>query len=66
MSLIQAITKAQQLTERTRRQYIVLEESMRAHAPSYHVTDGPDWHRAAARAPEYAARYKQVYPAVGR
>jgi hypothetical protein len=64
MSLIQAIARAQALTEQTCRQYIVLAELKQRHKPSYRVTDGFDWYRYAAGAPEHAARYRQVYPAV--
>ena len=62
MSLIQAIQRAQNLTEQTGRSYIVLEEKFARHKPSYHVTDGIDWYRAAERSPEHAARYTQIYP----
>lgn len=64
MTLVQAITRAQRLTEQSRRQHIVLEEQFERHAPSYHVTDGLDWYRAVERSPQSAARYKQVYPTV--
>jgi len=62
MTLIQAITRAQKLTESTSRQYVVLEEVFEHHKPSYHVVDGPDWLRAVERNPRRAERFRVVYP----
>jgi len=64
MTLIQAITMAQKLTQQTGRQHIVLEEQFQAHKPSYHVRDGWMWDRTVQNNPTYTDRFKQVYPPV--
>lgn len=66
MTLIQAITKAQRLTQQTGAQHVVVEEQFREHKPSYHVLQGLQWARLATSETGAPAKYRRVYPPEGQ